>query len=364
MNATQMKNQGFTLVELLVVVAIIAVIGAGVAVTYQRLDDKAKTAVEMSDIATLKKVVKHWGAINDYKIPNELDSLVAEDGKLYSQMYAQGPMTGVDPAGDATKGLYGPAGYTFMVHPAPTNVVQNLAACGMTDTYIHLLSSANANDSTFEIGTGMSEGSLVDTTRTRATLVLGGSATYEHARAIVDAPAPTEYPATIDGEEFTDEAAYLSALADAEATLEAPEVDKLAFIYPGGGVYMMGQPMAMNATEEIISNAGLKPEEVAVPGEDDTGKKCYLVAMGFGRFSSIYRGKAVRADAPATGKRQAKSLATYSRYIGIFRVPVATYSSMTGAGQPAELVDVLSPQGYSVAALGDNYIDDERKVKD
>ena len=371
------KNAGFTLVELLVVVAIIAVIGAGVAVTYQRLDDKAKTAVEMSDIATLKKVVKHWGAINDYKIPNEMDSLIDSDGNLYSQMEdTSGVFSGYTDGSTSGMGLLGPAGFTFMVHPAPARVLSNLAACGMTLTYTHLTSGVKiANDSTFTIGNFEGD---VDTSETLTTLLAGDAAARTIAADLVAVDASAEtYPFTApDGNTYATQGDLVSAQATAQSILDAKTTDLLAFIYPGGGAQMSvsAGPMGtitgsapMNMTDEIISNAGLRPDEVASPLDTGTtldSKRYYLVAMGFGRFSSIYQGKAIRADAPATGKRQAKSNGTYSRYLGIFRVPVAAYDSMIGNGQPVELVDVLSPQGYSVAALSDNYIADEMKVKD
>lgn len=366
MNVKQMKNQGFTLVELLVVVAIIAVIGAGIAVTYQRLDDKAKTAMEMSDIATLKKVVKHWGAINDYKIPNEMDSLVDDEGNLYSQMDdTTGTFTGYAPASSSGMGIYGPAGFTFVVETAPTNALRGLANAGMTLTYTHLVSAANANDSTFEAGM---MGGSVDTSNTKSTLML--QAEQDALQDFVTAGVLGSYPGTaVNGETYADQPSHEAAIAEAQDVLDSPLTSKLAFIYPGGGAKMQMGPMMsvaapMNVTDEIITNAGLKPEEVAIPGQSEEGKKYYLVAMGFGRFCSIYQGKAIRADSPATGKRQSKELGTYSRYIGIFRVPIIPYDSMTGEGQMAELVDVLSPQGYSVAALSDNYLADERKVRD
>jgi prepilin-type N-terminal cleavage/methylation domain-containing protein len=382
MNATQKKNQGFTLVELLVVVAIIAVIGAGVAVTYQRLDDKAKTAMEISDVSILKKVVKHWSAINSYTIPDELDSLVDSNGDLYSQMPtttegiqgAQGPS-------DSGRGLYGPAGYTFMVHPAPDVVLANLSAAGMTMTYTHLVDAINANDSTFE--TGMMGGE-VDTDNTLTTLASGDSAARASAQEIVDEKSAAEAhfdPLTWDGSthftsgshDWADLGSYQSSYDAADLVLKAKKTDKLAFIYPGGGATMTipGGPtagtysMGMNLTDEIITNAGLKPSEVADPTASDfSDKKYFLVAMGFGRFASIYRGKSIRADAPAYGKRQAQNAGTYNRYLAIFRVPVIASNTMTGASELPALVDVLTPQGYSVASLRDNYIDDEAKVRD
>ena len=60
-------KSGFTLIELLVVVAIIAVIGAGVAVTFNRLDERAKSAMEISDIGILSSTIKNWSFLQDRK---------------------------------------------------------------------------------------------------------------------------------------------------------------------------------------------------------------------------------------------------------------------------------------------------------
>ena len=75
-------KSGFTLIELLVVVAIIAIIGAGVAVTYNRLDERAKVAMEMNDIGVLEKTILNWSFLHDNNLPNKLDSLVTTDDLL------------------------------------------------------------------------------------------------------------------------------------------------------------------------------------------------------------------------------------------------------------------------------------------
>ncbi len=371
------KKQGFTLVELLVVVAIIAVIGAGIAVTYQNLDDQAKTAMEMSDMSALKKVVKHWSAVNDYKLPTGFDSLVDANGILYTDFtMADNSFAEVD-ASD--KGINGPLGYaTLEVAEAPDRVLENLSVAGLTTVYTHLLGATIANDSTFETGMGGS----VNTDNTLTSLVTGDTETRDHADAIVAGAAgaaafdydsdgdgtPGESgeddPYTVDGFDVYSQAAYDAEVIDQQVLLDAKTTDMLAFIYPGGGTTLMGQTAPMNLTDEIISNAGLKPAQVQNPADAPEAGKYYLVAMGFGRFASINQGKAVRTDAPITGKRQAGDKAYYSRYIAIFRVPAAEYSTMTGSSEGPVLVDVLSPQGFSVAALQDKMEDDKDRVQD
>lgn len=375
----QAREKGFTLVELLVVIAIIAVIGAGVAVTYQRLDEQAKTAMEISDIGILKKVNKHWGAINDYALPDELDSLVDEEGNLFTSFRIPGTGTNASSSG---QGLLGPIGYaTLEVVDAPDVVLDNLAAAGMEFTYVHRVDADNANDSTFDVGF---DGFDVDTSQTRATLVAGDSDARTDASEMVadsggtgiDYDGPNDIEGDVDDVDysftaptngtvfgpFETEADWLNEQANQQAVLDAITTDQLAFVYPGGGV-----SAGPNFTDEIITNAGLLPDQVADPNVDPsslTTEEYYLVVMGFGRFASIYRGKSVRADAPSYGKRQDQSDTDYNRYLAVFRVPVDPFGGPTSTVAPPVLVDVLSPQGYSVAALRDNFINEQEKIQD
>ena len=381
------RHAGFTLIELLVVVAIIAVIGAGVAVTYRNLDEKAQTAMEISDCSILKKTIAHWSAINDGKLPDGLDSLVATDGKLYSTMPAL--MDSDEPAGDASMGVNGPLGYTLSVETAPEVVLSNLSSAGITHVYRHLLGvenvNGNANDSTWSNGEmtvtlppmmGGGEQTMttgeVDTSKTLFTLTEGVTAAQELVDdecPYTDADWPADgYPAA-DGKTYASYAAYTTAKEEAEALVAAPVTDKLAFIWAGSGANQGGVPMPMNMSEEIITNCGLTADDVADPTKDVSaeiaaGKKCYLVAMGLGRFASIYSSKSIRVDAPAYGKRNGQSKAYYNRYLVLIRVPLETYDSMTGSTVLPSVADVLTPQGYSVAALRDKYIADEERVKD
>lgn len=388
------RHAGFTLIELLVVVAIIAVIGAGVAVTYRNLDDKAQTAMEISDIGTISKTISHWSFINDGNLPDGLDSLIDEEGNMYHNMpaeYEGTKMNGVTPMSSSGMGLTGPMGYTAMAEQAPDEVLSALAQAGLTHVYIHRLDAENANDSTFETNMMGAEVNTENTVRTLdadASTYTQAQATYLTSNAeTLREQMNTNGSVTISGADIGADEQSLTfssldslndAITAAQAILDGDILDRLCFIYPGGGATMsvsmgpMGSSdftMPMNLTDEIISNCGLTPDQVADPTADyDTelqnGKEYYLVVMGLGRFASINDGKAVRLENPAYGKRQGQSDTIYSRYLVVIKVPLENANSMTKTGEGASVAAVLSPQGYSAAALRDNYIDDENKLKD
>lgn len=76
-----MKQKGFTLLELLVVVTILAVLAAGALVAYDGIGESSKSAADSNNIATID------GAIRTYKVvesalPNQFDSLLEDDGTV------------------------------------------------------------------------------------------------------------------------------------------------------------------------------------------------------------------------------------------------------------------------------------------
>ena len=388
------RHAGFTLIELLVVVAIIAIIGAGVAVTYRYLDERAKTAMEMNDCSTLMSTISHWSAVNDGKLINKLDSLIDTEGNMYHNMPAtmEGyEMSNVTPMSTSGKGLTGPVGYTCMAQPAPDEVISTLAASGLTQVYLHLVDAENANDSTFAMS-GVMKGDM-DTSETLCSLAnQADTAEAATANELVDqaeqlrtdlqnqinesgSGSVTFTPSEGSAQSFTNLDTLNNAIEEAQAIVDGGNrLNELCFVYPGGGAQMnmgpMGsQTMPMNLTDEIISNCGLTNDEVADPTKTNDenvaeGKRYYLVVMGLGRFASIYSGKAIRVDTPAYGKRQEQTDTTYNRYLVVIKVPTSGYDSMTGEGEPASVATVLTPQGYTVASLRDNYINDTEKVKD
>ena len=352
------------------------------------MDDKAKTAMEISDIGTISKTISHWSFINDGKIPDGLDSLIDEAGNMYHTMpaeYEGTTMANVTPMSNSGKGLTGPMGYTAMAEVAPKEVLSALASAGLSHVYIHRVDEdvTSANDSTFE--TNMM-GAEVNTENTVRTLDAdAGGYSQAQAQYLVDNASTLRggpFPLTVNGADIgTDEGsltfatltALNTAIEAANAIVNGETLNRLCFIYPGGGAQMSMGPMSvtmpMNLTDEIISNCGLTPDQVADPtasyqDELEDGKRYYLVVMGLGRFASINDGKAVRLENPAYGKRQDQNDTIYSRYLVVIKVPLENANSMTNVGEGASVAAVLSPQGYSAAALRDNYIDDEAKLKD
>ncbi len=83
------KRHGFTLVELLVVLAIIATLMSLVAPRYTGSVDKAKDGVLREDLASLREAIdKHYGDTGKY--PASLDDLVA---KRYIRRVPVDPVT-------------------------------------------------------------------------------------------------------------------------------------------------------------------------------------------------------------------------------------------------------------------------------
>ncbi len=385
--STNTLRKGFTLIELLVVVAIIAVIGAGVAVTYNRLDERAKTAMEINDIGVLGSTIKNWSFLHDWKLPNGLDSLITTEDELFSWMPVTPPITMGGNGNCGGIGLYAQSGYTFEAHTAPTRVISNLAAAGLTLAYLHDTSRTPADDTTFTTGR---MGADVDTSSTAATLSASGSTSSdkEAADEFVNGASDGSWPSsevvqaafaaaetggyttniTVAGVTYSDATTYNTALATQQAILDANLVVKtLAFVNPEGGATMRGMTMAMNMTHEIISNCGLTTDTVARPTEDyDTaianGRTHWLVVFGLGRFASIYSGKGARIDTPAFGKRYTEDESMYTRYLAVIKVPVTEANAMTGTGELSQIACILSPQGLSAAALNDSYRNDVIKT--
>ncbi len=360
------KKSGFTLIELLVVVAIIAIIGAGVGVMYNRLDERAKVAMEINDIGALEKTISHWSFLHNGNLPNGLDSLIETDkSTLYSSM---------DNLSTAN-GLSMQAGFTFEAAKAPDYVLSQLSAVGIKNVYLHYPDVTPANDSTFTNDTTAAK--KMDVSGTFALLDANLADTIAEAQAIVDAKddiaasisgGTINYSVTwtdSDGNTQTTDltgapgAMWARILANYQNIVDAGGngLNRLAFLYPEGG-----EQAAMNLANEIIVNAGLDPDLVARPDEDvDTArannKGYWLVVFGIGRFAEIYEGNGARVLSPVAGKRYTDEN-LYNRYLMVVKVPVYGYDSMTGQGnQKASVAAILSPNGLSRTRLDGTYRD-------
>ena len=87
----KLKKQKFTLLELLIVVAILAIIAGGVVSSFQNVEENAAQAQAARDIAAVDDGIQKLSAF-DSQLPNNVDSLLAYD------------LTGITPTQDAASG--------------------------------------------------------------------------------------------------------------------------------------------------------------------------------------------------------------------------------------------------------------------
>jgi prepilin-type N-terminal cleavage/methylation domain-containing protein len=75
----QAKEKGFTLLELLVVIALLAVIATGALIAYENVGDNAQAAAAANSAATVDRAIRTFKAVEgDY--PNQWDNLAVDQG--------------------------------------------------------------------------------------------------------------------------------------------------------------------------------------------------------------------------------------------------------------------------------------------
>jgi prepilin-type N-terminal cleavage/methylation domain-containing protein len=79
MKQLPMKQQGFTLLELLVVITLLAVLSLGALIAYEGVGDNAEAVAAANNAATVDRAIRTYRAVEGV-YPNQWDSLSDEDG--------------------------------------------------------------------------------------------------------------------------------------------------------------------------------------------------------------------------------------------------------------------------------------------
>jgi prepilin-type N-terminal cleavage/methylation domain-containing protein len=140
-----LRNQaGFTLLELLVVVAILAIIAGGVMAAYDGLEEQSAKGDASHSIATIDSAIRAASVINDGDAPNDLDSLIAVTPG--SDVLTDPGITGGAPIANLNSSLSDKLTTSVGIETSlPATYEASLAAAGITSLrYIDVSGNSNA----------------------------------------------------------------------------------------------------------------------------------------------------------------------------------------------------------------------------
>ena len=161
---TNRKNSGFTLLEVLMVIAMLAIVGGAIITSYGGLEDKAAKGTAIHSIAAVEEAFRLFAA-TEGGLPDNLESLVAATPTSPTYVAALLDNSATDATGGVSAGLLGTkiAGKFTYVDTDPANLV----AAGMTKIrYLDL--KGNGAGGTLDIkdadGNATTVGNILDIT--------------------------------------------------------------------------------------------------------------------------------------------------------------------------------------------------------
>jgi prepilin-type N-terminal cleavage/methylation domain-containing protein len=129
MKQVSMKQQGFTLLELLVVITLLAVLAVGALVAYDGVGDKAEAAAAANANVSVDNMIRQYKAVTN-AYPNQWDQLVAQDGNLIDAL--------PEPLTDVIAPL-------ALTGAAASNVTASLGNAGINELQYWLVSTKASN---------------------------------------------------------------------------------------------------------------------------------------------------------------------------------------------------------------------------
>ena len=299
------NQKGFTLLELLVVVTLLAILATGALLAYEGLTDTAQGAAASSNIASADQSIRNYRAVTG-NLPNQWDHLVTDEGDVGGTAGAP-----LDFVSDATYRFL--AGVNVTDTATQTAIAQAFLRVGVDEFQVRTISGVTAG---VEPNLLHNEGAVqvVEGATTVSTVELEPEEKF-FDRLVVVPTANTGTLCQVGG-------VAPAAIRTGVTGLNAPLVDTPA--------------LAASFLNKI--NDKFEPDE------------CHLVvAFGFGNDAAkSTTGSAVAiASAPTYVSNVINPATTYSRYIALFHLGSADATNITSANifRKPVLVGVVDTEG-------------------
>lgn len=281
MTLRKAKQKGFTLLELLVVITLLAILATGALLAYEGLTDTAQGAAASNNIATADQSIRNYRAVTG-NYPNQWDHLVTDSGD---------GATGGEPltfVADATYRFL--AGATAIDTSTATAIQNAFLRVGVNEFQVRTISGVTA---------GVEPNILHN----------------EGAVAVAGAPLSTvELETADDGvpEDFFRTLVVVPTSADGTALCQVGGVTPAAI-----------RPAVVGANAPIAATPALAAAFLNKINDKFESGDCHLVAaFGFGNDAAkSTTGSAVAiASAPTYTSNVINPATTYARYIALFHL--------------------------------------------
>lgn len=320
--STIQRQQGFTLLELLVVITLLAVLAVGALVAYEGATDKASSTASANNISTADRALRQTAAIQNGKFPGQWDTIVAQTGNEPcwdgQKDTTTEPRTGT--FGDCTGGEY-----------------QRLLSNATRSILVKLdIAAANGGDADFSDALESAFGAVG----------LGEVQSLSSAAIATNVNSSLAYNESGNGN--ADEWEIDDAVANAG-------VVKYLYAYPSGAAGTC-TAAGQNLRQPLAGTAATNSSALNKFTDRLESDGCHLVVvLGLGHDVGGQGGGVGFATVPTYTSATVNPAYNYARYLGLFHVATAsngtnvTAADIAAQGKP-RLIAVIDPEGKGADA--------------